>query len=54
MTNIIINIDYDYSDLGGKILVHCRSGASCSATIVLAYLMMKENKSVKEATRIVR
>ncbi|KAF6041525.1 hypothetical protein EB796_000154 [Bugula neritina] len=31
-----------------------QSGASRSATVVLAYLMVKENKSVTEATRIVR
>lgn len=38
----------------GKILVHCRVGASRSATVVIAYLMLKQDKSVSEATQLVR
>ncbi|XP_016113847.1 dual specificity protein phosphatase 26-like isoform X2 [Sinocyclocheilus grahami] len=34
---------------GGKILVHCHVGVSRSATIVLAYLMLKQNMTLVEA-----
>ncbi|KAI4820759.1 hypothetical protein KUCAC02_028728 [Chaenocephalus aceratus] len=34
---------------GGKVLVHCHVGVSRSATLVLAYLMLKHNLSLVEA-----
>lgn len=41
-------IDYvEY--LGGKILVHCFEGKSRSATVVLAYLMLRKKKTLLEA-----
>ncbi|XP_026099834.1 dual specificity protein phosphatase 26-like isoform X1 [Carassius auratus] len=39
---------------GGKILVHCHVGVSRSATIVLAYLMLKQNMTLVEAIQKVK
>lgn len=38
----------------GKVLVHCAMGISRSATLVLAFLMIYENKNLVEALKIVR
>ncbi|XP_055025124.1 dual specificity protein phosphatase 26 [Misgurnus anguillicaudatus] len=38
----------------GKILVHCHVGVSRSATIVLAYLMLKHNMTLVEAINTVK
>ncbi|XP_022333110.2 dual specificity protein phosphatase 3-like [Crassostrea virginica] len=38
----------------GKVMVHCKVGASRSATIVLAFLMIKRYMTVQEAVRMVR
>ena len=40
--------------LQGKVMVHCKVGASRSATIVLAFLMIKRYMTVQEAVRMVR
>ena len=37
-----------------KILVHCMEGVSRSATIVIAYIMWKEKKSMNDAIKFVR
>ncbi|KAL4234595.1 Dual specificity protein phosphatase 3 [Mactra antiquata] len=39
---------------GGKIFIHCYKGVSRSATIVLAYMMLKCNIEILEATRLIR
>ena len=39
---------------GGRVLVHCMVGISRSATIVIAYLMIKRHMSLEDAGRLVR
>lgn len=39
---------------GNNILIHCWGGVSRSATIVIAYIMVKEKKSLDEALQFVR
>ncbi|XP_007247174.2 dual specificity protein phosphatase 26 [Astyanax mexicanus] len=38
----------------GKILVHCHVGVSRSATVVLAYMMLKQNMTLVEAINTVK
>ncbi|XP_021673387.2 dual specificity protein phosphatase PHS1 isoform X2 [Hevea brasiliensis] len=40
--------------IGGKVLVHCFEGKSRSATLVLAYLMLRKNFTLLEAWNAVR
>ncbi|XP_026529962.1 dual specificity protein phosphatase 13-like [Notechis scutatus] len=42
------------SFFAGKVLVHCAMGISRSATLVLAFLMIYENKNLVEALKMVR
>ncbi|XP_067654797.1 dual specificity protein phosphatase 3-like [Haliotis asinina] len=41
-------------DSGGKVLVHCIQGVSRSATLAVAFLMLKCHMTVKDALRLVR
>jgi hypothetical protein len=38
----------------GKVMVNCKQGASRSATLVLAFLMIKRHLTVQDAVRTVR
>lgn len=39
---------------GGKVFVHCYKGVSRSATIVIAYLMLKCNIDLEDAVKMIR
>ena len=41
-------------DCRGRVLVHCQAGISRSATICLAYLMMKKRVRLEEAFEFVK
>lgn len=55
---IYLNSAIDFIDHAllnnGKVLVHCYEGKSRSATIVIAYLMIKKNMSFDEAYKFVK
>ena len=40
--------------LSGRVYVHCQQGVSRSASIVLAFLMLKRSMNIKEAVKTVR
>ncbi|XP_067131989.1 dual specificity protein phosphatase 3-like [Centruroides vittatus] len=52
--NPVAEYIHDALQSGGRVFVHCRQGISRSATLVLAYLMIKKNMTAQEATRLVR
>lgn len=47
-------IDQALAQENGKVLVHCVVGFSRSATVAIAYLMIRRGMTVQEATRTVR
>ncbi|KAL8202234.1 UNVERIFIED_CONTAM: hypothetical protein K2H54_003843 [Gekko kuhli] len=46
--------EYRILTFAGKVLVHCAMGISRSATLVLAFLMIRENKTLVDALNTVR
>ncbi|XP_010251326.2 PREDICTED: dual specificity protein phosphatase PHS1-like isoform X1 [Nelumbo nucifera] len=46
-------IDY-VEDIGGRVLIHCFEGRSRSATVVLAYLMLKKNFTLLDAWNLLK
>lgn len=47
-------IDSALAEPGGRVFVHCHQGISRSATLVLAFLMLRRRLSAREAVRLVR
>lgn len=47
-------IDCALAEPGGRVYVHCHQGISRSATLVIAFLMLRRRLSAREAVRIVR
>ena len=45
---------FSFLRVSGKVFVHCFKGVSRSATIVLAYLMVRNNLDLMEAVRVLR
>ena len=49
-----MGIYINQNPVAGKVLVHCFSGRSWSATIVTAYLMLKRGYTAHEAVKILK
>lgn len=47
-------IERALAEPGGRVFVHCHQGISRSATLVLAFLMLRRRLSAREAVRLVR
>ncbi|KAL4488345.1 hypothetical protein ABPG72_019195 [Tetrahymena utriculariae] len=45
---------FNFIEEGKSVLVHCAAGVSRSATIVISYIMRKQNKSYEEAFKQVK